>query len=125
MFSPIILWSLPSDFAIHLSEWVTIRVLFLPKTEEPVPKKWTLADQQVRASELSNPTPGEDVRQGKPPEVYGKKPPVKFAIFVNGKVCMYIRKKVAVRQLREDQMGYGRWFFKTPESCTILENRSN
>ena len=31
-------------------------------------------------------TPGEDVRQGKSPEVYGKKSPVKFAIFVNGKV---------------------------------------
>ena len=48
-------------------------------------------------------TPGKDVQQGKPPEVYGKKPPVKFAIFVNGKVCMSGTK--LIRQLREDQMG--------------------
>ena len=50
------------------------------------------------------PTPGEDVRQGKPHE---KKPPIKFAIFVNGKICMSGTKSycVAIRQLREEQMG--------------------
>ena len=46
---------------------------------------------------------GEDVRQGKPLGVYRKKPSVKFAIFVNGKVCM--SGTTLIRQLREDQMG--------------------